>query len=181
LCLGTPAFPHAHPDRHALYVLNTILGGSMSSRLFQHVREERGLAYAVFSNLTMYSDAGAISVYAGCAVEKLNEVIDLTLVELRNLREAEVPPEELQRAKDHLKGSLMLSLENTSSRMSQLARQHIHFGRHFSLDEVLGAIDAVTAGDVRRVAEALFSHGAPVATVVGPRVDGALTMERLRA
>jgi predicted Zn-dependent peptidase len=181
LCLGTPAYPQAHADRHALYVLNTILGGSMSSRLFQHIREERGLAYAVFSNLTTYSDAGVITVYAGCAVEKVSEVIDLTLAELRGLREAAVPADELRRAKDHLKGSLMLSLENTSSRMSQLARQEIYFGRHFSLDELLGGIEGVSADDVQRVASELFRDGAPVGTVVGPRFDHAPTLEQLRA
>ena len=181
LCLGTPAYPQAHGDRHALYVLNTILGGSMSSRLFQHIREERGLAYAVFSNLTTYSDAGVITVYAGCAVEKVNEVVDLTLVELRALREAAVPPDELKRAKDHLKGSLMLSLENTSSRMSQLARQQLYFGRHFSLDELLGGIDSVSADDVQRVATELFRDGAPVGTIVGPRFDIVPTLEQLRA
>jgi predicted Zn-dependent peptidase len=181
LCLGTPAYPQAHDDRHALYVLNTILGGSMSSRLFQHVREERGLAYAVFSNLTTYSDAGAITIYAGCATEKVGEVVDLTLAELRHLRETVVPDDELQRAKDHLKGSLMLSLENTSSRMSQLARQYLYFERHFSLDEVLGAIDHVTADDVQRVATDLFRGGTPVATIVGPPLEGEITMDQLRA
>ena len=181
LCLGTPAYPQAHDDRHALYVLNTILGGSMSSRLFQHIREERGLAYAVFSNLTTYSDAGVITIYAGCATDKVHEVVDLTLAELRDLRDTMVPADELQRAKDHLKGSLMLSLENTSSRMSQLARQQLYFGRHFSLDELLGAIDGVSAEDVQRVAMELFRDGAPVATVVGPKLDGPITMEQLRA
>lgn len=181
LCLGTPAYPTAHEDRHALYVLNTILGGSMSSRLFQHIREERGLAYAVFSNLTTYSDAGAITVYAGCATEKIPEVVDLTLVELRDLRETAVEDAELQRAKDHLKGSLMLSLENTSSRMSQLARHQLYFGRHFTLDELLGSIDRVSADDVQRVAVDLFHDGAAVATVVGPKADAAITMEQLRA
>jgi predicted Zn-dependent peptidase len=181
LCLGTPAYPQAHDDRHALYVLNTILGGSMSSRLFQHIREERGLAYAVFSNLTTYSDAGVITIYAGCATDKLHEVVDVTLAELRDLRETAVPAEELQRAKDHLKGSLMLSLENTSSRMSQLARQYLYFGRHFTLDELLTAIDGVSADDVQRVAMDLFRDGAPVATVVGPKLDGPITMEQLRA
>ena len=180
ICLGTPAYPHAHPDRHAMYVLNTILGGSMSSRLFQHIREDRGLAYAVFSSLTNYSDAGALSVYAGCAADKVNEVVDLTLAELRELREVPVPADELQRAKDHLKGSLMLSLEHTSSRMSQLARQEMYFGRQFTLDELLSDIDGVSAGDVQRVAVDLFRDGAPVATVVGPKMTTPLTMDRLR-
>ena len=83
VCIGAPAYPQAHASRHAMYVLNTVLGGSMSSRLFQHVREDRGLAYAVFSNLTTYTDAGAITIYAGCASDKVDEVVALTLTELR--------------------------------------------------------------------------------------------------
>jgi len=180
LCLGTPAYAQTHPDRHALYVLNTVLGGSMSSRLFQHIREERGLAYAVFSNLTSYSDAGAVTVYAGCATDKIPEVMDLTLAELRTLRSEPITADELRRAKDHLKGSLMLSLENTSSRMSQLARHEISFGRHFSLDELVAAIDAVTADDVLRVAGDLFRDGAAVATVVGPKMSRPIDFGRLK-
>jgi predicted Zn-dependent peptidase len=180
ICLGGPAYPQAHPDRHAAYVLNTILGGSMSSRLFQHIREERGLAYAVFSNLTNYSDAGALSIYAGCATDKVEEVIDLTLAELATLRREPIAAEELQRAKDHLKGSLMLSLESTSNRMSQLARHEIYFGRHFSLDEMLASIDAVTVDAVQRVAQDLFRDGAPVGTIVGPRMKRAIDPGRLK-
>jgi predicted Zn-dependent peptidase len=180
LCLGTPAYHHAHDDRHATYVLNTILGGSMSSRLFQHIREERGLAYAVFSNLTAYSDAGMVTVYAGCATDKVPEVVDLTLAELRELRATAVPDEELRRAKDHLKGSLMLSLESTSSRMSHLAREEIYFGRHFTLDDLLSRIEAVTTGDVQRVANDLFRDGQVVATLVGPDEDVPLSPEQLR-
>ena len=180
VCLGTPAYPQVHADRHALYVLNTILGGSMSSRLFQHIREERGLAYAVFSNLTTYSDAGMITVYAGCAAEKVDEVVALTLKEFGTLRESEVPPDELRRAKDHLKGSMVLGLESTSSRMSQLARQEIYFGRHFSLDEMLQNIEQVTAGDVQRVTRELFQDSGLVATVVGPDTATPFDADRLR-
>jgi predicted Zn-dependent peptidase len=171
VCLGTRAYPLAHADRHVLYVLNTILGGSMSSRLFQHIREERGLAYAVFSNLTTYSDAGMLTVYAGCASDKVNEVIDLTLAELATVAKTDVPGEELRRAKDHLKGSLMLGLESTSSRMSHLARQELYFGKQFTLDQTLDSIEGVTADDVARVARDLFLGGDLVATVVGPK-DG---------
>ena len=180
LCVGTPAYHQSHEDRHALYVLNTILGGSMSSRLFQHIREERGLAYAVFSNLTTYSDAGMITVYAGCASDKVGEVVDLALAELRQLRDVQVPAEELTRAKDHLKGSLMLNLESTSSRMAHLARQHIYFGRHFTLDEILAGIDRVTAGDVQRVAVDLFKDTGLAATVVGPATADALSAGQLK-
>jgi predicted Zn-dependent peptidase len=179
ICVGTPSYPQAHVDRHAVYVLNTILGGSMSSRLFQHIREERGLVYAVFSSLTTYSDAGMITVYAGCAHDKVPEVIDLTLAELRELRETAVPYDELRRAKDHLKGSLMLSLENTSSRMAHLARQELYFGRHVSLDETLRHIEAVTAPDVQRVAVDLFRDAGLVATVVGPKAGASFPVERL--
>src|SRR4029079_8788668 len=168
ICLGTPAYAHAHPDRHALYILNTILGGSMSSRLFQHIREERGLAYAVFSHLTSYSDAGMMTVYAGCANDKVSDVVELTLRELRTIRDTTLDADALRCAKDHLKGSLMLGLESTSSRMSHLARQVLYFGRHFTLDEMLGSIERVTADDVRRVASDLFRADSLVATVVGP-------------
>jgi predicted Zn-dependent peptidase len=179
LCIGTAAYPQTHVDRHAVYVLNTILGGSMSSRLFQHIREDRGLAYAVFSTLTSYSDAGMITVYAGCANERVNEVADLTLAELRELRHVPVPAEELKRAKDHLKGSLMLGLENTSSRMAHLARHELYFGRHFSLDETLQNIDAVTAEDVQRIATDLFRDSWLVATVVGPKTSLAASQLRI--
>ena len=181
ICVGTPACAQTHPDRHATYVLNTILGGSMSSRLFQHIREDRGLAYAVYSNLMAFSDAGMMTIYAGCAPDKVNEVVSLTLAELRELRETPVPADELARARDHLKGSLMLSLESTSSRMSNLARQRIYFGRHFTLDEVLSAIEQVTADDVQRVACELFRDGAVVATVVGPSEPAGLSVEQLRS
>jgi predicted Zn-dependent peptidase len=152
----------------------------MSSRLFQHIREERALAYAVFSNLTTYSDAGMITVYAGCATDKVSEVVDLTLQELRVLRDTPVPADELTRAKDHLKGSLMLSLENTASRMSQLARHEIYFGRSFTLDEILASIERVSADDVQRVAGDLFQDANLVATVVGPESSSPVTADQLR-
>jgi len=180
VCVGTPGYPQTHADRHVAYVLNTILGGSMSSRLFQHIREERGLAYAVFSNLSAFTDAGMFTIYAGCAPDKVNEVVGLTLAELRDLTRVPVAADELARARDHLKGSLMLSLESTSSRMSNLARQHIYFGRHFTLDEVLDSIERVTADDVMRVAQELFRDGSVVATIVGPSADAPVSAEELR-
>jgi predicted Zn-dependent peptidase len=180
ICVGTPAYPQVHNDRHALYLLNTIFGGSMSSRLFQHIREERGLAYAVFSTLTTYTDAGIISVYAGCATEKVNDVVALTLAEMNTLREEQVPADELRRAKDHLKGSLMLGLESTSSRMSHVARQELYFRRQFTLDEMLESIERVTQDDVQRVARDLFRDDGLAATVVGPETETPFQAERLR-
>src|SRR5436189_228955 len=113
LCLGASSYPQNHDDRYSSYVLNTLLGGSMSSRLFQNVREKRGLAYAVFSGLSAYRDAGSFTIYAGCANEAVEEVVDLVVEELKGLKKGGVPSTELRRAKDHLKGSLMLSLEST--------------------------------------------------------------------
>jgi predicted Zn-dependent peptidase len=167
VCLGTNSYQQNHPDRYVSYIMNTVLGGSMSSRLFQNVREKRGLAYAVFSGLSAYRDAGNITIYAGCANEAVPEVVDLCVEELRGMKQP-VPDAELRRAKDHLKGSLMLSLENTASRMSHLARQEIYFERHFGLDETLAGVERVTADDVTRVASDLFSNGSLAATVVGP-------------
>ncbi|HEX6976708.1 MAG TPA: pitrilysin family protein [Vicinamibacterales bacterium] len=170
ICLGTDSYPQKHDDRYVSYILNTVLGGSMSSRLFQNVREKRGLAYAVFSGLSAYRDAGNITIYAGCANEAVSEVIDLCVEELRGMKTGLVPDTELRRAKDHLKGSLMLSLENTASRMSHLARQEIYFDRHFGLDETLAGVERVTDADLQRVATDLFANGSLAATVLGPTV-----------
>ena len=178
VCLGTTSYPQRHDDRYVSYILNTVLGGSMSSRLFQNVREKRGLAYSVFSGLSAYRDAGSLTIYAGCANDVIEEVVDLCLAELRALKQNRVPESELRRAKDHLKGSLMLSLENTASRMSHLAREEIYFERHFGLDETLAGVESVTADDIQRVATDLFSGGALAATVVGSATPN-LTAERL--
>ena len=168
VCLGAGSYPQNHADRYVSYILNTLLGGSMSSRLFQNVREKRGLAYAVFSGLSAYRDAGNITIYAGCSNEAVPEVVDLCVEELRVLKNTPVPDAELRRAKDHLKGSLMLSLENTASRMSHLARQEIYFERHFGLDETLAGVERVTSADLTRVATDLFANGSLAATVLGP-------------
>src|SRR5437899_2651715 len=104
LCLGTRAYPQGHRDRYGTYILNTVLGGSMSSRLFQNVREKRGLVYSISSGLTAYSDAGILSVYAGTSLDSVDQVVRLTVEEFRKLRGERLPAEELRRAKDHLKG-----------------------------------------------------------------------------
>jgi predicted Zn-dependent peptidase len=179
LCLGTSSFPQNHADRYTSYVMNTLVGGSMSSRLFQNVREKRGLAYAVFSGLSAYRDAGTFTVYAGCAKEAVGEVIDLVVEELRVVKQLPAPDTELRRAKDHLKGSLMLSLENTASRMSHLARQEIYFDRQFSLDETLEGIELVTPEAIRQVARQMFSDGALAVTVLGQLDGWTLPSDRL--
>ena len=179
LCLGASSYPQNHDDRYSSYVLNTLLGGSMSSRLFQNVREKRGLAYAVFSGLSAYRDAGSFTIYAGCSNEAVGEVIDLVVEELKLVKQHPVPRAELQRSKDHLKGSLMLSLENTASRMSHLARQEIYFDRQFGLDETLDGIERVTVEDVQRVAIDLFKGGSLAATVLGSVNGLEIPRERL--
>jgi len=181
LCLGASSYPQNHNDRdrYSSYVLNTLLGGSMSSRLFQNIREKRGLAYAVFSGLSAYRDAGSFTVYAGCSNDAVGEVVDLVVEELRGVRDAPVPAAELQRSKDHLKGSLMLGLESTASRMSHLARQEIYFDKQFGLDETLQGIERVTSEDVQRVATEVFQPGSLSATVLG-NVNGLdISRERL--
>ena len=179
VCLGTPGYRQDHDARYASYVLNTILGGSMSSRLFQNVREKRGLAYSVFSGLSAYRDAGSMTIYAGCANEAVGELIDVVIAELRRIKQEPPPASELQRAKDHLKGSLMLNLESTSSRMSHLARQEIYFDRQFGLDETLEGVERVTTAEVQRVAQDLFGKGALAATVLGAVNGLQLPPERL--
>jgi predicted Zn-dependent peptidase len=167
VCFGTHGLPQNHPDRYAAYVLNTVLGGSMSSRLFQNVREKRGLAYSVFSGLSAYQDAGAFSIYAGCANEAVRELIDVVVAEIRQLKRSPISADELRRAKDHLKGSLMLNLESTSSRMSHLARQEIYRDRADTLDAMLAAIEVVTIEDVARLSREFFHDGALGMTVLG--------------
>ena len=179
VCLGTGSYQQDHDERYSSYVLNTVLGGSMSSRLFQNVREKRGLAYAVFSGLSAYRDAGSITIYAGCANNAVGELIDVVIGELQRMKDEPLPESELRRAKDHLKGSLMLNLESTSSRMSHLARQEIYFDRQFGLDETLEGVESVSTEDVQRVAQDLFRDASLAATVVGAVNGLQIPRERL--
>jgi predicted Zn-dependent peptidase len=148
-------------------VLNTVLGGGMSSRLFQNIRERRGLAYAVFSEITAFRDTGCVSVYAGTSAESAREVVCLILEEFQRMKLERVGPEELLRAKDNLKGSLLLGLESTTSRMANLARQYLYFGRFFTLDEMAANIDRVTADEVQETAQAFFDAKHVALSVVG--------------
>jgi predicted Zn-dependent peptidase len=167
LCLGVPSYPLGHQQRFACYLLNTLLGGGMSSRLFQNIRERQGLAYAVFSELSPYRDTGCLSIYAGTSIESARKVVESITREFQQLKESGVGAEELRRAKDHLKGSLMLGLESTASRMSNLARQEMYFGRFFSLDELVESIESVAAADVQRIAQTFFDPRQIALTVLG--------------
>ena len=171
LCVGVPAYPIAHERRYGCYVLSTVLGGGMSSRLFQNVREKHGLAYSIFSELNLYRDTGCLAVYSGTSTENVKKVVGMVADEFRRLYNDPVSEEELRRAKDHLKGSLALSLESTSSRMSNIARQELFFGRFFNVDEMVESIEAVTAEELRGIAQDFFAGRQMGVTVLG-RLEG---------
>src|SRR5262245_30875437 len=167
ICLGVPSFPVADHRRFALAVFNNILGGGMASRLFQNIREKQGLAYAVFSDLSPYRDAGLLSIYAGTARETVDRLLLSVAEEFRKLKQQPVTNEELRRAKDHLNGSLVLSLESTYVRMSNLAREEIYFGRFFTVDEILRATESVTREQVQEIARELLRPEQIGVTVLG--------------
>jgi predicted Zn-dependent peptidase len=156
ICLGVPSHPIAHEKRHAGYILNTLLGGGMSSRLFQNIRERQGLAYAIYSDLNPYRDTGCLAVYAGTSLASAAKVVQSVVSEFRKLKTETVPAEELRRCKDQLKGSLMLSLESSTARMSNLARQEMYFDHFYDLDELIEKIEAVTVEDLQTLANEFF-------------------------
>jgi predicted Zn-dependent peptidase len=144
LCLGTLGIPQNHPRRYEAFILNTVLGGSMSSRLFQEVREKLGLAYSIYSYMTSHSDSGSITVYAGTSRDRYREVIDIIIRELRRLKTDPLSQDELDNAKEQLKGNILLSLESSDNRMTKLAKNEIYFGRYLPLMEIVKGIDQVT-------------------------------------
>jgi predicted Zn-dependent peptidase len=174
LVLGFPGIPYAHEDRYALFALNNILGGTMSSRLFQEVREKRGLAYNVYSTPILCEDSGALVVYAAVSPESVEATLEVVSAELATL--AATPPSEaeLEKARGNMKGTTALGMEKTSTRMMTLARQELYYHQHFTLEEVLAAIDAVTTEDVVRVAASILVPGGGNLTALGPVPDGAI-------
>jgi predicted Zn-dependent peptidase len=179
ICVGVPSHPIAHEKRHASYILNTLLGGGMSSRLFQNIRERQGLAYAIYSDLNPYRDTGCLSVYAGTSRESASKVVQCVVSEFRKLKAERVPEEEVRRSKDQLKGSLMLSLESSTARMSNLARQEMYFERFYSMDELLEKIEAVTAEELLQLAQEFFHTESIAITVLGNLNGLKLTREQL--
>ena len=167
LMMGTRCPSMTSNDRYSVHILNVILGGGLSSRLFQTIREEHGLAYAVYSGVNAYTDAGYLSVYAATSPEQMTDVIRLSAEQFGKFKNEPVSEAELQRAKDQLKVSIMLSLESTSARMSNLARQEIFFGRQFTLDEILERIERVTIDDVQRIANEIFRGDELAITAIG--------------
>jgi len=170
LVLGGTGVSRLDERRYALSVLNAALGGGMSSRLFQEVREKRGLAYSVYSYNTQYSGAGLFGVYAGCQPGKVDQVIELCRAQLDEVAAHGVTAEEMARGQGQLKGQYVLGLEDTGSRMVRIGKSELVYGEHLSVDEALGRIDAVTLDDVRAVAAEVLDR-TPSLSVIGPFDD----------
>jgi len=171
LCLGVPAPPITDENRYATLILNTVLGGSMSSRLFQTIREERGMAYSIYSDMSPYRDTGTLCVYAGTSVGKGLEVVKLILEEFRKLKQELLSEEELTRAKDQVKGNILLGLESSNARMANLARQEMYFHKFITVDEIIARINEVDAAWVQAMAQRLFDPERIAVTLLG-RLDG---------
>ncbi|MBI3783640.1 MAG: insulinase family protein [Deltaproteobacteria bacterium] len=178
LCIGMPGIPQTSSTRYAAYLMNTALGGGMSSRLFQEVREKRGLAYSVYSFLSSYLDAGYVGIYAGTSAESVEEVVSVILTELRTLKQEGLRPAELTRVKNQLKGNILLGLETSDNRMSRVAKNEIYFGADIAPDEVARCIDATTNDELIALAQQMIQPEAMAATLLGNlsgrKVDGLL-------
>ncbi len=171
MMLGLPGLSAVDDDRYAAFVLNTALGDGMSSRLFQEVREKRGKAYSIYSYLDAFSNAGSFGVYAALGAESVMEVIEIIRAELTKLEREGLPPKELERSKNQIKGGMLLSLESTAARMRRLAVNEIFFGRNIEPDEVAASISAVTGDDVLAMAGRLFREGPMAAALLGNLSD----------
>ena len=167
ICIGVPSVSQTSDDRYSLFVLNTLLGGGVSSRLFQEIRENRGLAYSVYSYTSMYLDTGLWGVYAGVSKKRIREVAELIIHEMLSLKDT-LTEDELDKAKRHLKGNMILGLESTNSRMNNIARQEIYFNRYFSPDEISKAVDVVSMKQIRELSERLLAKRSLSVTAYGP-------------
>jgi predicted Zn-dependent peptidase len=167
ICVGVPALPQTSDERYAFFLLNTVLGAGVSSRLFQEIRERRGLAYSVYSFTSSYVDTGLWGVYAGVSKRRIREVADVIIREMLGLKDT-LTEAELQRAKQHLKGNLLLGLESTSSRMNNIARQEIYFGRYISPEEIMKSVERVDLKQVMALADRLARKHLFSITAYGP-------------
>lgn len=174
LCIGTKSVPQDSPDLYAVHVLNNILGGGISSRLFQSIREERGLAYSVYSYQTNYSDAGLFTIYAGTRPNNAVQVIDLIAQNIAAIKQNGITETELTRSKEQLKGGLLLGLESSSSRMSRIGKLEITLGKYIPLEEVVSKIEAVKLHDIQKIINEFFTRENICLTVLGPLKDADL-------
>ncbi len=166
LCIGVPVPPQPSKERYALYLLHTVLGGGMSSRLFQEVREKRGLAYSIYTYLSLCKDAGSLVAYAGTSEGDFTKVVDVILKEFDRLPET-LTREELENAKEQMKGGMLLGLETSDSRMTKLARDVLYFGRIIPIKEIVKSIDGVKLDEVRKLAAEIFDPGRVALTAIG--------------
>ena len=171
ICLGTTGMSITDPRRYAYSLMNTILGGNMSSRLFQEIREKRGLAYSVYSFISSYVDTGIFGAYAGLNPKNARKATELILKEISRLKQTRVDPNELQDAKEHTKGSLMLASESNDNQMVRLAQNETHFGRFIPLEEIANNIESVTQDDILHLAESIFQKRQFALTLLGPVAD----------
>lgn len=168
LCLGTSSVPQDDPDLYVAHILNNIFGGSISSRLFQSIREEKGLAYSVYSFQTNYRDAGLFTVYAGTRPANTAAVVTLILQNMAKLKRQGITPSELTKAKEQLKGNLLLGVESSSGLMSRLGKLEISLNKYVSIDEVVETIDGITMGDIHRLCAQMFDRDKLCLTTLGP-------------
>jgi len=168
LCIGTTSVPQSSPDIYALHILNNILGGGISSRLFQSIREEKGLAYSIYSYQTNYSDCGLFTIYAGTRPSNTAQVTELIWQNIVALKAKGITSRELSKTKEQLKGGLLLGLESSSSRMSRIGKMEITLGKHITLDEVVAKIDNVSLEDVSQMTKQLFNPETLCITALGP-------------
>ncbi|MCJ7664015.1 MAG: insulinase family protein [Desulfobacterales bacterium] len=178
-CLGTGGIPYNHRLRYAGHTLNIMLGGNMSSRLFQEVREKRGLTYSIYSFLNTYSDTGLFGVYAGTTKAEIQEVITLILQELQAIKAGRVRGEDLTAAKEYLRGGTILSLDGSDGRMSRLARDEICFNRHIPLEEVLRDLAGVSEGAIAEVAHEMLDSHPLCITLLGAIEEGELPWKQV--
>ena len=173
-CLGTTSVPQDSPEIYVAHVLNNILGGGISSRLFQSIREERGLAYSIYSYQSNYSDSGLFTVYAGTRPANLDQVIELVLANIDQLKNGGITAAELTKTKEQLKGNLLLGLESSSSRMSRLGKMEITMGKYTTLDEIVAKIENVTLADLHSMIDDIFALDRLSFTALGPLKKKAL-------
>ena len=167
VCFGVEGIPQTSEDRYSLFALNTIFGAGVSSRLFQEIREKRGLAYSIYSFVSSYYDTGIWGVYAGVSRKRVGEVAELIIKEMHDLKST-LTEVELQRSKNQLKGNIILGLESTSSRMANIARQEIYHGRYYSPKEIMKEVDSITLDHIQNLAEKLIKQEGISLTVYGP-------------
>jgi len=171
VCLGTKGLSITDPRRYAFSLLNTILGGNMSSRLFQEIRERRGLAYAVYSFISSYVDTGMFGAYIGVDPKRAQNAINLILKEMHKLKKKSVEPDELHHAKEFTKGGLLLASESVDNQMFRLAQNEIHLGYNIPLNEIVDKIESVTEEEILHLAEHLFQSDGLALTLLGPLTD----------